>query len=864
MSRRATILLAIAGPLLAGTLAMPASAAPAAGDPTAGLPRTTELSETTRLADRRSVVTGDRFYGVGTEDGLYPAEGWHTLGEMGGFWSPPVKLLDGMWFGLGDAWLGKQAPATRFTSGWGYTRTEYGATGGVRASRTDFAPDGLRAGLVGLTLDTATSSDVTLTVDAHSELTSAYPWGSTTPSQSQFNLPDTGSVSGNALVFRDQGTPPIPNAAPHDYAAMVGSTLSPQAHQLGPDFRGPQSPPVVCPATGDTPARCDDTAFGKGTGGALTYRVHVDAGKPTTLWFAVAGSDRGVDEAKANYDKALADPVGLLRAKVDSRQKAAGNTTVDLPGDRQLQRSVEWSKQNLSDAVQDARDLKLRITNEGKDYPAPKGTLPEARWLGAGWPDYPWMFGTDGEYTAFASVAMGQFDAIESHLRTMRDISEIVNDRSGKVVHEVTPDGSVYFGTNSSAGNTDETAKFPSAVALVWRWSGDNRFRDDMYDFAVRNMRYITGTLDADHDGWPEGNGNVERPGMGPEKLDNAAYTVRGLRDLADLARSKNDTATESWASGTAADLEKRFDTTWWAGGDTNQYGDSLQNPQNTPTFQRHWIGVTPMDAELVRPGQPTQPLAPQAHGAAALAKRQEACYSGEFGLFHTGTGPTSDPKGNPGASCDSAVSSVASERVIYGLNTGIMAVAEGNFGRMGKDQQQRYTTANARIQLDPSVWEMPGAGPETAPSPDQPANIDRKLTERSMVLQAWNAYGVLWPVVHQQLGVSPDLGRGGVEVVPQVPDGQQRVAGSTIRLGSGSVDVLAEHTGKDLRTVVTRHLNTGLTIGQVLPAGASVASATLDGHPVAYRTVTTARGTEVVADAGQGGGTSTLLIRLA
>jgi hypothetical protein len=48
---------------------------------------------------------------------------------------------------------------------------------------------------------------------------------------------------------------------------------------------------------------------------------------------------------------------------------------------------------------------------------------------------------------------------------------------------------------------------------------------------------------------------------------------------------------------------------------------------------------------------------------------------------------------------------------------------------------------------------------PEIVPSPDFGANIDRLLTEPSMVLQAWGAYGVLWPVIHQWLGVSPDLG---------------------------------------------------------------------------------------------------------
>ena len=58
-----------------------------------------------------------------------------------------------------------------------------------------------------------------------------------------------------------------------------------------------------------------------------------------------------------------------------------------------------------------------------------------------------------------------------------------------------------------------------------------------MYDFAVRNLRYVADRLDADNDGWPEGLGNVERTGMGPEKLDNAVYFIRGLYDLADMAR---------------------------------------------------------------------------------------------------------------------------------------------------------------------------------------------------------------------------------------------------------------------------------------------------------------------------------------
>ena len=160
------------------------------------------------------------------------------------------------------------------------------------------------------------------------------------------------------------------------------------------------------------------------------------------------------------------------------------------------------------------------------------------RWFGAGWPDYTWLFGTDGEYTAFAAVAAGQFAVIKDHLRALRDVSDVINPDSGKIVHEVTPDGAVYFGADDDPGNTDESSKYPSAVALVWRWTGDEAFLRDLYPASKRAMEFVAG-LDEDEDGWPEGLGNVERPGMGEEKLDNAVYTIRGYADLADMARAR-------------------------------------------------------------------------------------------------------------------------------------------------------------------------------------------------------------------------------------------------------------------------------------------------------------------------------------
>ena len=125
MLRRSLIAL---GLLLAGAPAA-ASAAP-------------ELSTSDRLDDRRYAAVGTRAYSVGTEAGRFPAMGFHTRGEMGGVWSPPLKLLDGLWFSLDGQPIG---PATRFASGWGYVEMELPVPAGLRARRVEFAPDGRRA-----------------------------------------------------------------------------------------------------------------------------------------------------------------------------------------------------------------------------------------------------------------------------------------------------------------------------------------------------------------------------------------------------------------------------------------------------------------------------------------------------------------------------------------------------------------------------------------------------------------------------------------------------------------------------------------------------------------------------------------------
>jgi hypothetical protein len=297
--------------------------------------------------------------------------------------------------------------------------------------------------------------------------------------------------------------------------------------------------------------------------------------------------------------------------------------------------------------------------------------------FGAGYPDYPWFFGTDGAYTTFSLSAVGQWEEAKKHLATIRQVSQLVNGTTGKVLHEIVTDGSIYFGTNAQNGDVNETAEFATAVATLWRWSGDNSVRDDNYDFIKAGLNYITSSLvtaNLNPDGWPEGAGMVEANGMGALKLDVAVYTIRALHDLAEMADSKGDSTTRDSAIMKASALTNKFRQDWWIPSQ-GLFADSLALSQKVPTDpnatlgtspgytqleQLFWINATPMETSF----------ASVADASNAFPQLESSTFTGTTGFFQQGM------KGGFQASA---------------VNTGVMAIAEANYGRM--DQSLRYVS---------------------------------------------------------------------------------------------------------------------------------------------------------------------------
>ena len=798
-----------------------------------------ERQNTVDLNLKRYVAAGDRAYIVGVQDGsLVPSAilnppkggiGWHITGQMGGVWTHPIKLIHDFQFLLN----GNPLPAaTKFVSGTGYVRLELPSTEGLEISETRFAPDGLPVVLVGVQLRSSSpgTKSVTLGIEAQSELIAAYPWSGTTPTSESLHQQD--QVSYDSATGALQFTQP----AQSSWYALVSAALDREDRATGFEPLG---------ASGLGPAGSHN-----GAGGTLNYRVTLGQQRSATVWFAIAGSNVGKEEAVGALKVGLAFPEALLDAKVFRRQQVLSQARIQVP-DEAIQAAFDWGKLNLADMRRTVRNVEVRDTQEGTVYPAPINTspIPILSGFGAGYPDYPWFFGTDGAYTTFPLAAVGQWEEAKDHLNTIRYVSQIVNGSTGKVLHEIVTDGSIYFGTKHQPGDTNETAEFATAVATLWRWSGDNTVRDDNYDFIKAGLNYITTTLvtaNLNSDGWPEGAGMVEATGTGAIKLDVAVYTIRALNDLAEMAASKGDTTTHDWAANKATTLTSKFMQDWWIPSQ-GLFADSLALNQIVPTDptappgtqpippleqytqleQYYWTNATPMETSI----------ASVQDANLAFPTLEGPLLTGATGFFQQGQSPTT--KGDLEASA---------------LNTGVMAVAEANYGRM--DESLRYVSFVAN-ELD---VEQPGALPELFDSPGYayfpPFNggMGKQQFGGAMVMQAWSSYGIHWPLVDLYLGIKPDAPTRSLSVVPDLPSSWSELSIDELRVGSSEISVSAQHSGKLYVTSVVAPIGWNLTIGYTLPANSQVQSVTLNGSSAAFQIFDTNRGREVHVQINSGG----------
>ena len=244
-----------------------------------------------------------------------------------------------------------------------------------------------------------------------------------------------------------------------------------------------------------------------------------------------------------------------------------------------------------------------------------------------------------------------------------------------------------------------------------------------------------------------------------------------------------------------------RFESAWWFGQDTDQYADSIDDPatrqrqhEDLPAAldRRHPDGGR---AGPPGPGRPAR-WPPTSTARRRSAQREEPCYSGEFGLFHTGTGPTSDRRRQQGRDLR--------QLGVHGAERAVDLHAEhldhgGRRGQLRPAGRRPAAALHHRQRPDPARPDRVGDARRDAG--------DRSVARTSGRTSAGRSTSGRWrcrpgaPTAScgrsctSSSASAPTSVAAGSRSCRRSPEGQHRVAGSNIRLGDGSVDVAAERT---------------------------------------------------------------------
>ena len=331
-----------------------------------------------------------------------------SRGEMGGVWTPPLKLVDGVWFGIDDQWVG---PATTLHERPGLHALRPPGHGGPEArSAPTSRPTGSARALFGLTLTNPArrARTVTVKVDAHSELMGAYPWGFNGVTPERERQPRRPRRVHRRRARSSPTTARCPGAPEHHYAALVGSDRTPAS--------GEAARPAARSAARRATHACQDGDQSAPERRATTAR---SARAPAASCATASRSRRTAPQTRVDRGRrlrqgprrralassraALRDPAARSPPRSRRAASSRASTQLSLPGDRAAAArdrlgQAEPRRPHAS-APRTCRSAGPTRASSSRRRWAPSRS---ARWFGAGFPDYPWIFATDGEYTAFA------------------------------------------------------------------------------------------------------------------------------------------------------------------------------------------------------------------------------------------------------------------------------------------------------------------------------------------------------------------------------------------------------------------------------------------------------------------------------
>ena len=596
--------------------------------------------------DRPFAVSGRRTYLCGHMDGGFPDMGHHLPGEMGGLWTPPIKLADGWWFGLSQVdqedwqWMhGDKCQKFRMETGQADRQfmLEVGQQQ-IEAEQTLVVPYDLPALFINLRLTNHSDQPVQLKLAwlVRFELRGA--WWSDWPDRPDeaFYDPATGSI-----LARDSLTT--------RWAAIMRSLEMPTDFKIGPDlWAAEQTGSFV----GTDPhlagiIRNPDQLRGAGISGQLVYEVELMAGVSHTLRFVITGGPNFQEAPLRKQAEQLLEGYwgnsGKRAAQLNALMIEAPTLETPVPG---------W------DHIFDGSVMCLDLLTA--DFPS------VGRGIMAGLPGFAWFFGCDTYYSLSGLLVSGQ---AQTGLDTLRVLAGYARRQKGRVPHEIVQNGDMF-----NPGNPVESAEFVTSVERAFRWTGNRAFLNEMYGVCKAALfDYLLGECDPKGDFLPNGPGLLELSSAEHgKKLDVASCLYQALGSMTYLAGAKRDEATARRCRILAEQVRQRIERYFWLP-ERGEYVWRIEDDLTAlPDEPAHSYAVLEMGVEQDK-----------TRAISLFEKVEGPEHTGPRGLIHPGT-----------------------TDFVMPIQNAIMALAEFRYGR--PDQGLRYLQFCADEYAHYMPWAIP------------------------------------------------------------------------------------------------------------------------------------------------------------
>ncbi|MBI2955006.1 MAG: hypothetical protein HYY30_11875 [Chloroflexi bacterium] len=647
-------------------------------------------------------ISGKRLYEIGSQSGEYPPLGWrrpgflvgkpigvvgaaerpeqaaHLLSEMGGVWAHPTKAIESFYFSITeDDETWVLKNSDTFVNHLAYVDFVF-KRNGFEVTRTDFVVEDLPALFALVRIVNRREHAALFKLNFLTMVNILPSWFSGLP-------------NGDDIVFYDNGRAiAYDSKRPEHWAVVFGTKARPESEQFGEQ---------------------DGRKTVK-----FTYGINLGAGEEAFLPFLfIAENQRGYPEAIHRFNLLIGQGQQLLQDKIAYyEEKVFSGVRFDC--------SDPWHTM----AFYTAKANLVMLTADVTPY--------VGRYLYAGIPEYVQFFGTDTAYSIPGLMVVDYWDIAKDALLGLASYGDKL---CGRIPHEISTGGRVFH-----PGNTQETPQYTIAAWNYFKWTGDRVFLEDVYPIcAMGVLDYVPAHWDVDLDYYPDGNGVVERTGMGSEKLDSICYFTRAIYCLADMAEALGSASDRERYLQLADDLKDAINADWWIEEDA-LYADSL-NDDHSPRSDGHWTIAVPMETGMAPPDRAVRSL-----------ERIRREWVNRWGMVHTKD----------------------KEDFVWTLPTGVLAMAEF-----------RYGDPDFAVRLLRNITETTETGTL--------GTYKELIPEGLSFMQLWSPAMYLQGLIEGVFGLRPEAKDNFLEVSPKIPSYWEHAEIENLRVGEHRVSIFCDRT---------------------------------------------------------------------